>query len=210
MTENKTTSDCTIYAFVGTAILAISLVVAMYVGNDFHQSLFVESIIFVGSNILLWAIFISMVNYPYELMTIGSNRKTKKNVVEAEPATEQEQPKQTLPQTESVKYSHEDTDDAPVFPKVWAQIEPLIEGLPLVAHNKPFDEGCLKAVFRVYQMDYPDYEFYDTLCVSRQVLPDLENHQLQTVAAACGSELEDHHHALADAEACAWIAREIL
>ena len=51
MTVNKTTSDCTIYAFVGTAILAISLVVAMYVGNDFHQSLFVESIIFVGSNI---------------------------------------------------------------------------------------------------------------------------------------------------------------
>lgn len=78
MIENKTTSDCTIYAFVGTAILAISLVVAMYVGNDFHQSLFVESIIFVGSNILLWAIFISMVNYPYELMTIGSNSKTKK------------------------------------------------------------------------------------------------------------------------------------
>lgn len=108
MIENKTTSDCTIYAFVGTAILAISLVVAMYVGNDFHQSLFVESIIFVGSNILLWAIFISMVNYPYELMTIGSNRKTKKNVVEAEPATEQEQPKQTLPQTESAQYSHED------------------------------------------------------------------------------------------------------
>ena len=48
MIENKTTSDCTIYAFVGTAILAISLVVAMYVGNDFHQSLFVESIIFVS------------------------------------------------------------------------------------------------------------------------------------------------------------------
>ena len=108
MIENKTTSDCTIYAFVGTAILAISLVVAMYVGNDFHQSLFVESIIFVGSNILLWAIFISMVNYPYELMTICSNSKTKKNVVEAEPATEQEQPKQTLQQTASVKYSHED------------------------------------------------------------------------------------------------------
>ena len=106
MTVNKTTSDCTIYAFVGTAILAISLVVAMYVGNDFHQSLFVESIIFVGSNILLWAIFISMVNCPYELMTIGS--KTNKNVVEAEPATGQELPKQTLPQTEPAQYSHED------------------------------------------------------------------------------------------------------
>jgi DNA polymerase-3 subunit epsilon len=106
--------------------------------------------------------------------------------------------------------SHKDTDNAPVFPKVWEQIEPLIEGLPLVAHNKPFDEGCLKAVFRCYQMDYPDYEFYDTLWISRLVFPYLENHQLQTVAAACGFNLENHHHALADAEACAWIAREIL
>lgn len=105
--------------------------------------------------------------------------------------------------------TREDTDTAPIFPEVWKQIEPLIEGLPLVAHNRPFDESCLKAVFRVCQMDYPDYEF-DTLCVSHRVLPDLENHQLHTVAAACGYQLENHHHALADAEACAWIAREIL
>ena len=104
----------------------------------------------------------------------------------------------------------EDTDNAPLFPEVWAQIEPLIEGLPLVAHNRPFDESCLKAVFRVYRMDYPDYEFLDTLCVSRRVLPYLPNHQLQTVAEACGFCMQNHHHALADAEACAWIAREIL
>ena len=103
-----------------------------------------------------------------------------------------------------------DTDDAPVFPDVWAQIEPLIEGLPLVAHNRPFDEGCLRAVFRTYQMDYPEYEFLDTLATSRRLQPDLENHQLQTVAAACGFQMENHHHALADAEACAWIAKELL
>ena len=103
-----------------------------------------------------------------------------------------------------------DTDDAQVFPYVWAQIEPLIEGLPLVAHNSPFDEGCLKAVFRVYQMDYPDYEFLDTLRVARRQLPSLDNHQLHTVAAACGYQLNRHHHALADAEACAWIARKLL
>ena len=103
-----------------------------------------------------------------------------------------------------------DTDCAPIFPKVWEQIEKMIEGLPLVAHNKPFDESCLKAVFRVYQMDYPDYEFHDTLCASRRKLPWLESHQLHTVAAACGYQLKKHHHALADAEAYAWIAREIL
>ncbi|MBO5026805.1 MAG: 3'-5' exonuclease [Bacteroidaceae bacterium] len=106
--------------------------------------------------------------------------------------------------------TREDTEDAPVFPIVWRQIEPMIEGLPLVAHNRPFDESCLKAVFRVYQMDYPDYEFLDTLRISRRVFPELPNHQLHTVAARCGYRLDNHHHALADAEACAWIAREIL
>jgi DNA polymerase-3 subunit epsilon len=60
-------------------------------------------------------------------------------------------------------------------------------------------------------MDYPEFVFHDTLAASRKHFSnDLENHQLQTVAAACGYNLVDHHHALADAEACAWIAREIL
>ena len=106
--------------------------------------------------------------------------------------------------------SCQDTDDAPVFPRVWEQIEPLIEGLPLVAHNARFDQGCLKAVFRVYQMDYPDYVFYDTLKASRKAFPDAPNHQLHTIAALCGFDLKNHHHALADAEAAAAIAIKIL
>lgn len=105
--------------------------------------------------------------------------------------------------------TREDTEDAPVFPAVWAQIEPLIEGLPLVAHNRPFDESCLKAVFRVYQMDYPDYEFYCTCVASRKVWPQ-GSHTLDIIAARCGYDLTSHHHALADAEACAAIAMEIL
>lgn len=99
-----------------------------------------------------------------------------------------------------------DTDDADVFPVVWEKVAPLIGGLPLVAHNKMFDEGCLRAVMQVYQMDWPDYEFYCTLLASRRQLRNLENHQLHTVAAACGYNLEHHHHTLADAEACAAIA----
>jgi len=103
-----------------------------------------------------------------------------------------------------------DTENAPIFPEVWRKIESKICGLPLVAHNKAFDESCLKEVFRVYSMDYPDYEFHCTLIGSRRVLRDLPNHQLQTVAARCGYELSNHHNALADAEACAWIAKSIL
>jgi len=150
--------------------------------------------------------------------------------------------------------SQRDTDDAPVFSKVWEQLEEKIadvffsdqqsiddlryqiasidlqstsdatrqrsrnlasalaaSSVPFVAHNARFDEGCLKAVFKVYQMDYPDYRFYDTLAAARrQFGHSLPNHQLHTVAAACGYDLQNHHHALADAEACAAIALYIL
>ena len=105
----------------------------------------------------------------------------------------------------------EDTEGAQVFPYVWEKIAPKIAGLPLVAHNARFDEGCLKEVFRVYQIDYPDYKFYDTLAASRRHFGyRLPNHQLQTVARACGYDLTNHHHALADAEACAYIAMKLL
>jgi DNA polymerase-3 subunit epsilon len=105
----------------------------------------------------------------------------------------------------------EDTQNERVFPNVWMEIAPKIAGLPLVAHNSPFDEGCLRAVHRVYQMDYPDYEFHCTCRASRRMFgKNLPNHQLQTVAAHCGYDLTQHHHALADAEACAVIAIRIL
>ncbi len=106
--------------------------------------------------------------------------------------------------------SYEDTANAEIFPKVWQQIEPLIEGLPLVAHNKGFDESSLKAVFRTYQMDYPDYQFYCTLAEARRQLRHLPNHKLNTVAEDCGHILTNHHNALADAEACAEIAIQLL
>ena len=60
-------------------------------------------------------------------------------------------------------------------------------------------------------MDYPDYVFFDTLAASRRRFGGLlPNHRLETVAAACGFDLLNHHHALADAEACAAIALRLL
>lgn len=111
--------------------------------------------------------------------------------------------------TEIHGLTRRDTDGQPKFPEVWAQVASLIEGLPLVAHNRPFDEGCLKAVFSEYGMEYPDYEFYCTLAASRRCLK-LPCHQLHVAAAACGYNMENHHHALADAEACAAIALKLL
>ena len=44
--------------------------------------------------------------------------------------------------------TNEDTDNSRVFPEVWDNIASKIEGLPLVAHNSPFDSSCLRAVFK--------------------------------------------------------------
>jgi DNA polymerase-3 subunit epsilon len=76
----------------------------------------------------------------------------------------------------------DDTNGAPEFPDVWSEAVrkvheyfPYIEDgeVPFVAHNKAFDENCLKAVFRAYEIAYPDYEFECTLLRSRKVYPEV-------------------------------------
>jgi DNA polymerase-3 subunit epsilon len=106
--------------------------------------------------------------------------------------------------------SASDTATADPFPEVWERISPSIEGLPLVAHNSPFDRGCLRAAHLHYGMPYPDYPFHCTCRASRRAHPSLPDHKLHTVAAHVGFDLRHHHHALADAEACAAIALAIM
>ena len=104
-----------------------------------------------------------------------------------------------------------DTAAAPEFPAVWREVAERIGSLPLVAHNAVFDEGCLRACFECWGLTWPDYRFLCTCRASRRVFGHrLPNHRLHTVAAACGYMLDNHHHALADAEACARIALRIL
>lgn len=112
--------------------------------------------------------------------------------------------------TEIHGLSRQDTEEAPAFPTVWREIAPMVKGIPLVAHNSMFDEGCLKAVHQLYEMPYPDYRFFCTYRLSRKLFKGLENYQLHTVSAYCGFDLTHHHNALADAEACAVIMKAIL
>ncbi len=106
--------------------------------------------------------------------------------------------------------SESDTVSAPHFPEVWERAAKIIADLPLVAHNSPFDERCLRAAHLHHSMPYPDYRFLCTCRMSRHAFPGLINHRLHTVAAHVGFDLQNHHHALADAEACAVIAMAIM
>jgi DNA polymerase-3 subunit epsilon len=58
-------------------------------------------------------------------------------------------------------------------------------------------------------MGYPDYPFFCTLLQSGKVWPGSQ-HNLDVIAERYGYNLENHHYALADAEACAAIALELL
>ena len=102
-----------------------------------------------------------------------------------------------------------DTEKAPVFPYLWNQVKDKVEGLPFVAHGMLFDQHVLQALHELYKMPYPNYKFYCTHVGSETYLPDLENHKLHTVAKHFGYEMEKHHNALDDAEACAVIAMNI-
>ena len=102
--------------------------------------------------------------------------------------------------------TYKDTNHAPLFPEVWDHVKDEVRGLPMVAHGMSFDERVLKALHELYRIPYPNYKFYCT----QKLVPELENHKLQTVAKHFGYDLaENHHNAVADAEACAVIAMNI-
>ena len=61
----------------------------------------------------------------------------------------------------------------------------------------------------VFVEDRHTNPFYCTCRQSRRLFPELPNHRLETVSLHVGYHLADHHHALADAEACAYIALEV-
>lgn len=105
-----------------------------------------------------------------------------------------------------------DTENARTFDRVWADVREFIGDLPLVAHNKAFDEGCIKAAHKCYQLDYPYYKFYDTLAAARQKIPRqmISSYSLPYVCEFLGIPFYQHHQALADAVGCAKIAMALL
>lgn len=106
----------------------------------------------------------------------------------------------------------EDTENARLFCDVWRDVSRLADGLPFVAHNKAFDERCIRAAHRVYGMDYPDYQFYCTLSAAKRQIPRtlLSSYSLPYVCDFLGIPFYHHHDALQDAEGCAKIAMTIL
>ncbi|MGQ0543684.1 MAG: 3'-5' exonuclease [Blastocatellia bacterium] len=107
--------------------------------------------------------------------------------------------------------SDEMVADAPRFREVADDFLAFIGDSVLVAHNARFDLGFLNhEIGRVYE----DYTLGNpSLCtvqLSRKLLPQIENHKLNTVANYFSIDLINHHRASDDARATANIFVNLL
>lgn len=94
--------------------------------------------------------------------------------------------------------------NAPKFPEVWKQIEPIMSSGLLTAHNAVFDMSVLKKCLRDYEIDWKPYVRYIcTVQMGRRLLPGM-SHKLDDLCNYYGIPLE-HHHAASDSRACAEI-----
>ena len=94
--------------------------------------------------------------------------------------------------------------NAPAFPEVWAQIEPLMSSGILVAHNAGFDMGVLRKCLSSYEIEWrPSVRGICTVVMGRRLLPGI-SHKLNDMCDYYGICLQ-HHHADSDSRACAEI-----
>ncbi|MGO1883802.1 MAG: exonuclease domain-containing protein [Citricoccus sp.] len=93
---------------------------------------------------------------------------------------------------------------APRFAEVFDDLADFIGTDPLVAHNAGFDMGVIESALEVSGRDIPRLDYACSLVMARSTY-DLASYALPMAAAEAGHPLVNHHDALADAEACAWI-----
>jgi DNA polymerase-3 subunit epsilon len=121
-------------------------------------------------------------------------------------------PQKKIPQDTIAIHGIEDemVSQAPIFEEINPSWQKFAEDLPLIAHNAKFDLGFL--VFENYQIKtfVGNHEIYCSCLLSRQVLKDVPNHRLATLATYYSLPLENHHRALDDSLACFQIFSKLL
>jgi DNA polymerase III subunit epsilon len=96
-------------------------------------------------------------------------------------------------------------DGAPPPEEVLPEVERLLQGRVLVAHNARFDRRVLAQAFERAGLDWPDPPTLCTVTLARRFAPLARQRKLAALADALGIEVEEVHRALPDALTCARI-----
>jgi DNA polymerase-3 subunit epsilon len=97
----------------------------------------------------------------------------------------------------------------PAIEPIIRQFLKFIEGSVLVAHNAEFDLGFIKAACR-RQGVVIEWPTFCTLKLARQLLPNLERKNLDTLAAHYGLQFEARHRSIGDVKVTIAVLRELL
>ena len=94
-------------------------------------------------------------------------------------------------------------DGAPPPAEVLPELQRLMRGRVLVAHNASFDRRVLKQAFDRCDLEWPDPPVICTVALARRCAPLVRRRGLSSLADALGIEVEVAHRALPDALTCA-------
>lgn len=100
--------------------------------------------------------------------------------------------------------------DAPEVDQVLKDFATWIGDDILVAHNATFDIGFINQGFEKINLDKLTNPAIDTLELARFLLPQLKNHRLNTLCKHLDIELTQHHRAIYDTEATAYMMWKFL
>ncbi len=103
-----------------------------------------------------------------------------------------------------------DVRDAPLFTDSLPDVNRLLMGHAIAAHNANFDLAFLRAEYARAGWTLPAVPSLCTLQASRVYLPSLRRRRLPDCCLACGIKLRGAHSALGDAKATAALLAEFL
>jgi len=139
--------------------------------------------------------------WQHEIIEIGAVRIEKGSTREFQELVRPETP----PSQEIIELTGIDPEElkkARSLKEVWPEFIKFIDGAILVAHNASFDINFLS--FWSKKINYPlplDKGFIDTLNLSKAINSDLRGHSLGALTKKFNVRLDNHHRALADAQA---------
>ncbi|WP_440895349.1 PolC-type DNA polymerase III [Amphibacillus sp. Q70] len=100
--------------------------------------------------------------------------------------------------------------DAPEVEQVLTDFHDWMDDGILVAHNASFDMGFINQGFEKIGMEKAKNPVIDTLELARFILPQLKSHRLNILCKHYGIELTQHHRAIYDTEATAYLLWKLI
>ena len=101
--------------------------------------------------------------------------------------------------------SYWDVCDCAEFACIWPDLRRMLTSADcVVIHYASFDLRHLRSVLALYELPPVEFDYADSLEISRQLFPEMPSHSLDSMAERFGIVFQ-HHDALDDAATCAGI-----